>query len=230
MSNHRVQAFYTQKAKFYQRFFVGFLQWEKVLETFFKANDYLHPDLKILDAGCGSGPVTKVLYRLARQNDFSNITFHGFDLTPAMLDLFRQWVTVEGAQDIHVQQADVLGLERQLPPDWKDYGLVVSSAMLEYIPKEMRRQALANLRGLLQKNGRLLLFVTKRNWITRWIGTKWWGTNLFDRDTLEAVLFEAGFKTAQFKPLPAGWDAFMLAVEALNGRQEDIDEARNDIE
>ncbi len=42
MKSRKVQAFYSQKARFYQRFFVGFLQWENVLAAFFKANDYLH--------------------------------------------------------------------------------------------------------------------------------------------------------------------------------------------
>lgn len=70
---HRVQAFYTQKVKFYQRFFVGFLQWEKVLDMFFQTNSYLRSGMKILDAGCGTGSVTKVLYGLTHQQDIKEI-------------------------------------------------------------------------------------------------------------------------------------------------------------
>jgi 2-polyprenyl-3-methyl-5-hydroxy-6-metoxy-1,4-benzoquinol methylase len=89
-----------------------------------------------------------------------------------MLELFRQWINKEGVQDIQLQKANALDLENQLPRDWLDYDLIVCSAMLEYIPKEKLGQALGNLRKLLNRNGHLLVFVTKRTWITRWIGSE----------------------------------------------------------
>lgn len=170
-----------------------------------------------MDAGCGTGPVTRVLYDLAHQQGFSEIVFHGFDLTPAMLDLFSQWVKKEGAEKIQLQQANVLDLENQLPQDWKDYDLIVSSAMFEYIPKENLGQALEKLKRLLNENGRLLVFVTRRTWITLLTGAIWWRTNQFDQKELQVELQHAGFKTVQFKKLPTGWDAFMIVVEAKSG-------------
>jgi cyclopropane fatty-acyl-phospholipid synthase-like methyltransferase len=219
MKPQKVQDFYSQKARFYQRFFVGFLKWEKVLEAFFTANDYLHAGMRILDAGCGSGPVTKVLYRLAQARDLAGMQFYGFDLTPAMLDLFAQWIQNEGAQNIHIRQADVLDLRDQLPPDWAGYDLVVSSTMLEYIAMERRHQALANLKGVLRgngsgENGRLLLFVTRRTWVTRLTGQKWWGAGLFDRVSLAAELRRSGFSHVHFRPMPGRWDSFLLAAKA----------------
>jgi cyclopropane fatty-acyl-phospholipid synthase-like methyltransferase len=214
MKIRQVQAFYQQRAKMYQRFFVDFLQWEKVLETFFTENDFLRPGMRILDAGCGTGSVTKVLYHLSRQKGMEDITFYGFDLTPAMLALFQQWVDEEGAQRIHLQQADVLDLQNQLPSDSNSFDWIVSSAMLEYIPEENRDQALQNIKGLLKENGHILLFLTKQTWITRWTGAKWWGTNLFDREVLTAELSRAGYTTIQTHRLPKGWNAFMMAVSA----------------
>jgi len=38
MATNPVQNIYIQKAKFYQFFFVNFLQWGKVLEIFFREN------------------------------------------------------------------------------------------------------------------------------------------------------------------------------------------------
>jgi hypothetical protein len=67
---------------------------------------------------------------------------------------------------------------------------------------------------LLNKNGRLLVIVTKRTWLTRWTAAKWWRTNLFDREELEGELRQAGFTTIQKKTLPASWDSFMMAIEA----------------
>lgn len=216
MATDPVLTLYTQKAKLYQFFFVDFLQWGKVLETFFQDNTYLHSGMKIMDAGCGTGVVTKVLYRLARRNGLNEITFHGFDLTPAMLELFRDWMQKEGAREIQLQQADVLDLENSLPPDWIGYDLIVSSAMLEYIPKQKLSQALNNLGRLLNPDGRLLILVTKRTWITRWTAAKWWRTNLFDRDELEVELRQAGFTTFHKKKLTGSWDSFMMAIEAEN--------------
>jgi cyclopropane fatty-acyl-phospholipid synthase-like methyltransferase len=216
MAIRKVQAFYQQRAKQYQRFFVDFLQWEKVLEIFFAEYLFLRPGMKVLDAGCGSGSVTKVLYRLARQREMEDIAFYGFDLTPAMLAIFQQWIEAEGAQSIQLHRADALDLRDQLPYEWKGFDWVISSAMLEYIPLENLQKALSNLKEVLNDNGHMLLFLTKRTWITRWIGAKWWGTNLFDRDELTTELYKAGFARIQYHPLPKGWDSFMLAVELRN--------------
>ena len=202
MAIQRVQELYTQKAKIYQSFFINLLKWEKVLSAFFQANDYLHSQMKILDAGCGTGAVTKVLYDLAHQQGLQEISLHAFDLTPAMLDLFGAWVEKEGAKNIALQQANVLDLENQIPPHWKSYDLIVSSAMFEYIPKENLGQALRNLKRLLHENGRLLVFVTRRTWIASWTGALWWRTNLFDPKELEGELQQAGFKTVQLRSCP----------------------------
>jgi len=215
--NGRVERLYTKRAGLYKLFFIDLLQWEKVLEKFFIENDTLQPGMKILDAGCGTGPVTRVLYGLARERGFEEITFHGFDLTPAMLDLFQDWVKKEGAEGVQLLQANVLEIENQLPKDWNGYDLIISSAMLEYIPKDQISLALTNLRQLLKQDGHLLVFVTKRTWIARWTGAKLWGTNLFDPNEVKTDLRQAGFTTIQFKKLQASWDTFMLAAEAKSG-------------
>ena len=60
-----VRRLYTDRGALYQRLFVDFLGWGRELETFFRKAHYLRPGLKILDAGCGTGIITQVLYRLA---------------------------------------------------------------------------------------------------------------------------------------------------------------------
>jgi ubiquinone/menaquinone biosynthesis C-methylase UbiE len=214
MSTNPIQNLYTQKAKLYQFFFVDLLKWGKVLNAFFRENNYLHPGMRILDAGCGTGVVTSMLYNLTRERGIGDVTFHGFDLSAAMLDLFRQWIKKENAQEIQLCQANVLELEGQLPQDWIDYDLIVTSAMLEYLPKEKLSQALGNLRRLLKSNGLLLAFVTRQTRISSWLGKNWWQTNLFDQEELEAELRKAGFAAFQKKKLTASWDSYIMAIEA----------------
>ena len=217
MRGQPVQDLYTQKAKLYQSFFERFLKWETVLGAFFREHRLLRPGMKLLDAGCGAGAVTKTLYRLARQEGIEGITFDGFDLTPAMLDLFGEWIQQAGTREIRLQQADALELDGRLPSDWTGYDLIISAAMLEFIPKDRLGLVLERLKRRLKDSGRLLLLVTRRTWIARLSGAKWWGTNLFDRSEPETVLDQAGFTRIQFLRLPGYWDVFLLAILASAG-------------
>jgi SAM-dependent methyltransferase len=214
MAVRRVQLFYQHRAKQYQQFFVEWLGWENVLGAFFAENNILSPGTNVLDAGCGTGSVTKALYRLALRQGLEGIRFYAFDLTPAMLALFSEWIAKEGAQGIFLRQADVLQLSTHLPEDWRGFDWIVSSAMLEYIPEHHIDQALRNLKERLRPDGQILLFLTRRTWVTRWTGARWWGTNLFDANEVEEYLKHAGFSHIEFRPLPSRWGSFMMAVTA----------------
>jgi SAM-dependent methyltransferase len=214
MAVRRVEALYQRRAKLYQRFFIDFLRWEKVLNTFFATRIILRPGIKVLDAGCGTGSVTKVLYHLTREQQLEAIAFYGFDLTPAMLALFQEWIVQEGAEGIQLRQADVLELKNQIPRDWQDFDWIISSAMLEYVPKKHRDQALRNLKELLHHNGNMLLILTKRTRINKWTGAKWWRINLFDQDEIAADLQRATFSAIEFQPFPKPWGSFIMAVTA----------------
>jgi cyclopropane fatty-acyl-phospholipid synthase-like methyltransferase len=89
-----------------------------------------------------------------------------------------------------------------LPPNWTDYDLIVSASMLEYIPRERLAEALAALRDRLADDGRLVLFITKRNWLTRPLVGWWWRSNLYDRHELSTAFRQAGFPRAEFRAFP----------------------------
>ena len=124
--------------------------------------------MKILDAGCGSGLVTKTLHNLSTQSSIQNLTFHGLDLTPAMLKRFQYWIEKKRINNIKLIQANVLK-PKQLPPDWQHYDLIVVSGMLEYVPKEHIATAIKRLRHLLTPSGKLLIFICRRNQLAPWI-------------------------------------------------------------
>lgn len=214
METDKVKTLYTKKARFYQWLFIDVLGWGKQLEAFFCNSDHLGPNLKILDAGCGTGIVTKILYSIAGQQGFTGIQFYAFDLATAMLDVFREWIAKQGVKNIELMQANVLLLEEQLPSHWREYDLIICAAMLEYIQKHKVRKAVSNLEHLLKNKGTLILFVTRRNFLTRWLAQSWWKANVYEEREIEQILQQAGFSTVRFKPFSPSWENSIMVVEA----------------
>ena len=91
---------------------------------------------------------------------------HAFDLTPAMLDRLRETLRRRGINGVELAEANVLQLDG-LPASWRDYDLVVSASMLEYVPRDRFVDALAGLRARVHEGGSFVLFMTRRNPLTR---------------------------------------------------------------
>ncbi len=196
---NKAEELYTKKASLYHWFFIKFLRYENGLKKFFKTNKYLKQNDRVLDAGCGSGVLTRVLSEIAKNQKLNRITFHGFDLTQAMLNLFDRWISGEKLKNISLEKADVLKLNEQLPNEWKNYDLIVSSAMLEYIPKSEVKKAFRNLYNLLKDDGTFCLFITRRNLLTSVLIKWWWNANIYKKEEIKQILTEAGFKNIRFK-------------------------------
>ena len=192
-----VQEMYTQRASLYHNLFIDFLSYGRSLEAFFRKSNYLRSDLKILDAGCGSGILLRILYKLALEKKLRGITLHGFDLNKTMLNLFKQWMLEKDVRNIKLKQANVLKLET-LPKDWKKYDLIVSSAMLEHLEKNKIKNALLQLKGRLKNNGILLVFITKNNLLLRFFSFFWKG-EWYGQKEIKQILEEVGFKRIRFK-------------------------------
>lgn len=212
-ANNKTEKLYAQRALFYERLFVDFLGWGRELESFFRGASYIQHNFKILDAGCGTGIVTRILVQLANEKGYEGIKFNAFDLTQNMLKIFREWIVGQGANNVELQQADVLEIE-SLPLHWKEYNLIVTSTMLEYLPKDKVESALANLKQLLGSGGTLLVIITKRNFITRWLAGKWWKTNLYDAQEIRALVHAVGFDKIEFKEFSPRWSNFITVIEA----------------
>jgi cyclopropane fatty-acyl-phospholipid synthase-like methyltransferase len=213
-TNSQVQKLYTKRAPLYDRLFIDFLGWGKELRAFFAKSNYLDSGLKILDAGCGTGVITKVLYQLALENRYEEITFHAFDLTQPMLDRFHHWIVQQGATHIELRRADVLALEGSLPADWSEYDLIVSSTMLEYLPRNRVKEAIANLKQRLRPQGILLLMITRRNRLTWWLARKWWKTTVYDEGEIRVMLHELGFHPVASRNFSPGWANSIMVIES----------------
>lgn len=195
-----VERLYTEKIDTYLSFNAVF-RTPQALLAFFKASDFIRPDLRILDAGCGTGAATFALLRALRRGGLEYRCIHAFDLTPAMLDRFRQRLTRHRIDKVELRKQDVLELDT-LPSSWTGYDLIVSVAMFEYLPGDKLPAALAALRARLAPHGRLLLFITRKNWITKLLIEKWWKANRYGRAELEDAFVSAGFQNIRFRRFP----------------------------
>jgi len=191
---------FADRARSYVRF-VRCVGYPQGLRAYFLASPLLRSGLHVLDAGCGTGIVTLALRAALLDRGFRPARLHGFDLTPAMLDRFRQTLHTRRITDIDVVQANVLELDA-LPGSWRNYDLIVSASMMEYLPRDRLVQALEGLRGRLNEEGTLLLFVTRRNWLMRPLIGTWWKANLYAAGDLDQSFRRAGFSTIAFGKFP----------------------------
>ena len=192
--------FFTDRHEVYDRF-IRAMRYRQGLRAFFLASPLLRPDLRILDAGCGTGAVTLALQNVLLRRGFAPRSLHAFDLTPAMLDAFRARLQSRAIQNVELAEANVLHLEA-LPASWGTYDLVVSASMLEYVPRERFVDALRGLRARLDAGGNFVLFMTRRNPLTRVLIGRWWHSNLYTESELAESFRQAGFSRVAFRSFP----------------------------
>ena len=185
--------------------FIRLVRYPQGLRGFFLRSSLLEDRLRVLDAGCGTGVVTLALHDALVRRRFRLGTFHAFDLTPAMLERFRDALDGRGMA-VETRQADVLDMD-SLPAAWTDYDLIVTASMLEYVPRRRLADALGALRTRLAANGHAVVFITRRNWLTRPLIGRWWQSNLYDRRELLQAFHRAGFSQVRFAgfPLPVSY-------------------------
>lgn len=205
---------YSRKTALYHNVIVGLFAYGWGLRVLLERGGYVRPGVRVLDAGCGTGALTRGIHEIRRRSAMQGVTIHAFDLTPAMLDRLRDWMASNNAV-IDLREANVLDLG-SLPPDWRGYDLVVSSAMLEYLTPAGLVVALRSLVGLLAPGGTMLVCVTRRNFLMPWLIGAWWRSRMYDRAELDAVFREAGL-SPRF-----GWFPFPAAHLNLWGHVVEV--------
>lgn len=191
--------FSTRRVSYAQ--FIRLMRYPQGLRAFFHASPFLRSDMRVLDAGCGTGAVLLGLREAIVRRGLTPGTLHAFDLTPAMLDHFRHTLQRRGIAGVELARANVLRLD-ELPHGWSDYDLIVSASMLEYIPRERFAEALSGLRDRLRAGGNFVLFITRRNPFTRLLVGRLWEANLYSAEELTAAFGAAGFSNFQFRTFP----------------------------
>jgi len=191
---------FTEKHDSYARF-IRFVRYAQVIRAFFLRSPLLRSGLRVLDAGCGTGIVTLAVRDAIVRRGLTLGPLHAFDLTPAMLEHFRHTLLIRGIEGVETAQANVLELDT-LPDAWTQYDLIVSASMLEYVPRHQLADALRGLRGLLREDGCFVLFITRRNWLTRPLIGRWWQSNLYGAEELRDGFRRAGFSRCVFQSFP----------------------------
>ncbi len=208
----RAKALYTAKAALYQFFFVQLIGYGLALNAFFTKRNLLASDMKVLDAGCGTGLLTKIHWWLAKRNHYEGVRFFAFDLTPRMLDTFKLWIAKNDAQrDIELCELNVLKLVER-PAEWNDFDVVVTASMLEYIPRTALPDALRDLIALLKPGGHLILCITRRDILTRWLVGTWWQSNLYTKPEIAEAFRAAGAADIKFHHLPGVFRVLLSSV------------------
>ncbi len=191
---------FTERHDAYVRFIRAVL-YPQGLRAYFLASPLLRPGVRVLDAGCGAGALTLAVYDASVRRGIALASLHGFDLTPAMLNRLRATLERRDIRSIELVEANVLELDA-LPSTWRDYDLIVSSAMLEYVPRERFVDALRGLRDRLKDGGRFVLFMTRRNPLTRVMIGRWWESNLYTAAELTDAFQRAGYSRFAFPGFP----------------------------
>jgi ubiquinone/menaquinone biosynthesis C-methylase UbiE len=191
---------YTESSAAYLRL-VRFFGYARGIRAYFLNSPLLRSDLRVLDAGCGTGIVTMALRDAMLHRGLHPGAFHGFDITPAMLERFSRLLRTHGLEGVELAEADVLRLET-LPESWSGYDLIVSASMLEYLPRESLVAALAGLRSLLGEDGSIVVFISRQNWLTRLLIGRYWKANLYRAPELEDYFRRAGFAGVGFARFP----------------------------
>jgi SAM-dependent methyltransferase len=211
----KTHEFFSRRAALYDFAFFKLSPFMPVVRSILKDRRVLTSNMKVLDAGAGTGLATRVLYSLAREEGLSGIVFHAFDLTQAMLDVFHRWIHAEGAENaISTRVQDVLDLDT-LPQTWSDYDLIVTSTMLEYVPTASLDKAVAGLLGLLKPGGKMIWLLSGRTLPMRLFVGWLWRANLYSKSEIDAVLAKAGAANVEYLSLPRPYPTtkHLLVVE-----------------
>ncbi|TFH42253.1 MAG: methyltransferase domain-containing protein [Lysobacterales bacterium] len=191
---------YSDRTDSYVRL-VRFVRYPQGLRAYFLRSSLLGSGLRVLDAGCGTGIVTLALRDALLRRGLVPGPVHAFDLTAAMLERFRATLREREIEGIDLAEANVLELDG-LAEAWSNYDLIVSASMFEYLPRSRLSTALAGLRSLLKEGGSFVLFITRRNWLTRPLIGRWWRSNFYAKSELEQAFRDAGFTSITFASFP----------------------------
>jgi cyclopropane fatty-acyl-phospholipid synthase-like methyltransferase len=210
MKSNKAKQIYNKKFSLYHFIFYTIIRYNKGVKHFLNNSLKLKSNSHILDAGCGSGLLTKTLYSQSKKYNLKNIKFTAIDISQKMLEPFKAWIKNNNITNIKINQEDILNLKENHKPN--TYDLIVSSAMLEYLSKQELKQTLSNFNQTLKKQGKILIFISKKNTITNLLIKKWWKANTHKKQEIKSLLIKQSFKNINFKKFKFPYNYLNLGI------------------
>ena len=214
LTHSDIRGLYTKRIDLYSSFNKLF-QSSQGIRTLLSRSNLLRPGLRVLDAGCGFGRLTFAFLDALKRKKFDYQCIDAFDLTPAMLDRFRESLEARGIPRVNLQQADVLALGT-LPHSWMNYDLILSGSMLEYVSKQELVRALAGLQARMAPGGRIVALITRKTPETKVLIEWWWRAESYTGDELVGAFESAGFSEPAFHHFPRRYAWLNRAMYAID--------------
>jgi ubiquinone/menaquinone biosynthesis C-methylase UbiE len=106
----------------------------------------LHPGMDVLDVGCGTGAVTRIL-----AEGVSPGRVVGLDLSEERLSVAREIAEKEGISNVEFVRAEV----RDLVPEDRTFDLAYSRFLFQYLPGKAGLDTLTAMKRLIRPGGRV---------------------------------------------------------------------------
>ena len=167
----------------------------------------LHPGMDVLDVGCGTGAVTRIL---AERVSPGRVV--GLDLSDERLSVARQIAKEQGISNVDYIRAEV----RDLDPKDKKFDLVYSRFLFQYLPEEAAMDTLGGMKRLVLPSGAVTVADLDGNHLYRYpLDLEWeqilqsllnelekTGFDAFVGRKLYSMFRKAGFQDIQVNILP----------------------------
>jgi ubiquinone/menaquinone biosynthesis C-methylase UbiE len=116
--------------------------------------------IKVLDAGCGTGPYT---FEILSQYPQAKVV--AFDFSPEIIESLRDKLDESGmGASVKTFSADINGDLKELKGE--KFDLIITAGVLEYVPLE---ETVTKLMGHLKEGGYFLYSPVKNNWWGRFV-------------------------------------------------------------
>jgi ubiquinone/menaquinone biosynthesis C-methylase UbiE len=147
---------------------------------------------RILDAGCGHGILSRAIRDKVRIDAIQGTQQYAFDISEDMLQGFKEM----GAGGIDLRRHDV----RELSYDNDYFDLVVTSAMLEYVPDI--ENALSSLKRSLKPGGKIYVFMSRKTRLNDFLFQPFGKPRCYSFPELTSILLRVGFQNIKRHRFP----------------------------